>query len=381
MLFILDTNAFHHNWQFSSESSKAFLDYVSKTQSKIAMPRVVWDEIRKNHREELKGKIEIYAKAAKHLSSVLPNKTEFVIFPEDSTELDEMTEEYMQGLMSKLGLSDSDFIEYENIFLERVTKRAIYWKKPFIKENQKAYKDSLIWEMVLERSKLPNPKPKGQVEEVTFITNNSKDFSQNGENQALHSDLEADLKLVGRTSGNDFYYYNTLENFIENHYQVIKSIDYNKIDAHIQSSKYVIDDLFESFDENEQMIKRDLAGKTKYVYEPNMRQFKRNAKISRFELLNSYAYEYQKSQKIIAFMNYKVTVETRFSYFDWEEKLPDESYATIIYEVGFSITFEGDAFNEPEIENFKASTENITFEKVENFDIFDSDYFYDLNES
>ena len=147
MEIIVDTNILFNDWILRSDDSKAFLDFVARTGSIIYIPRIVWEETRKNYREEIASKHAAYVRASKQFGRSLIEQPDLKRI---EINFDDEADRYMDWLRNELRFDGlSNVLPYGD-FTERIANRAMAKRKPFNMQNNNEYKDTLLWETVLD---------------------------------------------------------------------------------------------------------------------------------------------------------------------------------------------------------------------------------------
>ena len=243
MEIIIDTNILFSDWALRTEDSRAFLDFVERTGSVIYIPEIVWEETRKNYLDEITSKHAAYVKASKQFGRI------FVVQPElKRVEIDfeKEADSYLEWLQRELKFNGSNILPYGE-FTKRIAARVMAKRKPFNMENDHEYKDTLVWETVLD---VVGTKVGRGDNEVVLISNDSDAFAavkqnkqvrnQKAEKQEgiLHHQLEEDVSTAlesGKAS--NFYYYHSFSAFLAAHYTPIKGIDEHSVKSYLEDSE------------------------------------------------------------------------------------------------------------------------------------------------
>ncbi|UOG76763.1 PIN domain-containing protein [Hymenobacter tibetensis] len=230
---ILDTNVYFTDWKLESPSARAFLDYIEKTGSRIIVPQIVWDEIEVNYRKELEKKHANYEKASEDLVALLrfyPSSRLMTFFnTEYEIDVNDEVMNYKILLSEKIGIKGgSGVMPYGMGVFKAVTDRALNKKHPFNGVNDREYKDSLLWEMVLSAFR-----NKSNSNDFVFISNDGNAFTDSKKDRkVLRPELQAEIdKVKGERS---FYFYRDLATFVENHYAIIRSVKPKDIWDHLE---------------------------------------------------------------------------------------------------------------------------------------------------
>ena len=178
--------------------------------SKLLIPQIVCSEVTNKYKEKndiLIGDIEKAAsKAARHyshandLSMYVDNIRDAVL---DNTA--EYFNYFLNDLCNRVGV---EVIDYPNIAHKDVVERALLRKKPFDNKGENGYRDTLIWETLLEISaRYPDV-------DIFFISSNINDFAKKTEDASitLHPTLAGEL-TYNRIY--NIFYYSSLNDFIK----------------------------------------------------------------------------------------------------------------------------------------------------------------------
>jgi hypothetical protein len=232
MLIILDTNSLHGKWNFENPELKSFFLYAEKTRSKILIPEIVWNEIKKNYRDEFIEKREKYAAAAKQFSSAIIDGKKPIVYEADA---EEQTNHYMTWLDQKLNtLSDKIIIPFNNTTLNRLARRATYKLPPFNKTNDKELKDALVWESVIDvlsdKSNYPD-------KDICLISHDGC-FGSSGKKEILNEILRKEADDLTTASGStSLLFYRTTTHFLSEHNSPIAGISSEKINEYLISAE------------------------------------------------------------------------------------------------------------------------------------------------
>lgn len=244
MEIIVDTNILFNDWILRSDDSKAFLDFVARTGSIIYIPRIVWEETRKNYREEIASKHAAYVRASKQFGRSLIEQPDLKRI---EINFDDEADRYMDWLRNELRFDGlSNVLPYGD-FTERIANRAMAKRKPFNMQNNNEYKDTLLWETVLD---VVSAQVGRGDNEIVLISNDSNAFgvgklhqaqanrikNQKGEKQkgVLDSQLEEDIQYaLEKGKASNFYYYESFAEFLASHYTPIKGIDESSVKEYL----------------------------------------------------------------------------------------------------------------------------------------------------
>jgi predicted nucleic acid-binding protein len=247
MNILLDTNVLFGDWTLRSADAQAFLDYVENTSSTIYVPRIVWEEIKKNQHEDLAKKYEAYEAACKRLGSSMVNQPDFKVVKFEHAITGD---DYLDWLRKKLSFDVLENVLPYGDYTERIANRVMAKRKPFNLQNSNEYKDSLVWETVLD---VVTGNMGKKAEEVVFISNDVNAFGA-GKNQqegrsergvkgerqigVLHPQLQEDVDTaLAQQQVKRFYYYETFAEFLATHYMPIQGINPGTVLSYLASEE------------------------------------------------------------------------------------------------------------------------------------------------
>lgn len=197
MKILIDTNIFYNNWYLNNAYFEYLFNFVENTNSELLISEVVVDEVEGKFNEQLVTLRQNFKKNIQ-LSEKLLDKT-------FSFNLKEVLVDYSFKTVIDNKSDYITYFDYNKISNKTLVQRAIAVTKPF-GENDKGYRDSLIWLSFLEHLNT-NPSK----DEIVMINNNSNDFlnkDKNGLNNQLVKDLEE------KKINNKFTIYTSLKDFI-----------------------------------------------------------------------------------------------------------------------------------------------------------------------
>lgn len=204
MNIIIDSSIICADFQLKGSYFRVLFDSLDRIGARLSIPQLVVDEVKNKYAECLwdnKSKTDRIMLDFKRLTGeVIANSVS-----EDFVK--EKLKDYNQMLTNKLSELEAIILKYPAIPHEHLVQRALSRKKPF-SESGKGYRDSLIWESVVELMS------ENKNETVYFINANSHDFCD--KELALHPDLIVDLEKKGLNPKN-IVIFNSLEGFIDKH--------------------------------------------------------------------------------------------------------------------------------------------------------------------
>jgi len=244
MNIILDTNIYQANFSLTSARWEALSAYLHRTDDWLVMPYVVKYELISNYRGELKSTITNLKEAVKKFKNVATtqeykdvvagiNKLE----DRNKEKLDRESENYIDYI--KKAIVNVKLVDLPLIDLKSVVDRGLKKEKPF-KQSGEGLKDTVLWESLLAFCR------DEKIKSVIFVTNNSKDFGAG----KLFPVLQQQINKAGIT----VHYYNSIEDFIKEHFETIKDITLDE--SHIDI--YELESLMEIFLKNNLLVSERL---------------------------------------------------------------------------------------------------------------------------
>jgi len=195
MQILIDTNAFHGEWELTSPHARLLLAAARSDEVDVIVPEVVIIETAGMARRELGTAWENHEKARRTLTALGE--------PIDKLDLDleAKAAEYEQRLRQKLRENGVSTPQPTNVSHIDLVKRAVARQKPF-NQHGGGYRDSLIWLHAVEAA---------HDDEVVIVTNNHVDFARSKDEptelaDALKHELEAhgletDVVTIVKTIG------------------------------------------------------------------------------------------------------------------------------------------------------------------------------------
>ncbi|KXY37012.1 PIN domain-containing protein [Bacillus sp. FSL L8-0199] len=236
MLVVLDANVIKKNFMLTSIDFNNLIDYLIKTQSKLIIPQIVWEEIQNLFKKDLEQRYEDYKNGVLKLNVLLMDPVE------NNTEInvDKKTADYMDYIKDRLSLKDEGIVKYKQEYLPEVVNRAIHRIKPCSPKGEE-FRDTLLWLTVLDIAK------ENSDEQLVLISHNTKEFAADNNKEVLHPDLEREVNDLDL----DVQYYNSLGQFIQRHATKIKFVDETWIKDQINIDE-VNDNFLHILNENEE---------------------------------------------------------------------------------------------------------------------------------
>lgn len=186
MKVVLDSNILISDFWMASISFKMLLENSKNSKIDLHIPKVVIHETCNKFTSRIKSHSSNISKEVKAFEKLSKFNTVINVPPEFEIEIIKNYESFLENIIKDNNIT---IIDYPNTSHEYLAQKAMLKKKPF-NENEKGYRDNLIWENVkslvsAEDIEIP------ATPEVIFITQNYKDFV---ENHNLHKDLVEDLE-------------------------------------------------------------------------------------------------------------------------------------------------------------------------------------------
>ncbi len=313
MNVVLDTNILREDLPMKSTKFNILFDYIKKTNSKVIMPKIVYQEIAAVYKREIIDRLQEFRKAKGALKGVLVDASiqDFKIVIANEVK------KYLAFLKKKLGISDNDIIPYEDDYLKEVVERAIRRTKPF-SERGEGFRDALLWLTILDIARTTDQKI------LIFISSNVKHFASKG---CLHYTLFKEAEDEGLT----IKYYNSISHFIKDHASKIDYITYEWLVSAIDLDiidKEVIDTL-KSKGEHQLLEWAKLEDKKTTGYVNPISSFMDIDEFYVYEMMNGSLY-------VEALYNGEVEVEFEVEE-EIEEKILDYEYDYDVIEHDFEL--------------------------------------------
>ncbi|MGB7210754.1 MAG: PIN domain-containing protein [Pyrinomonadaceae bacterium] len=196
MDIVLDTNILRGDPLLRSVEFDVLVDFVRKTDSRIRMPTIVFDEVIAVYTRELTKRVADFEKADRSLKGF--------VFDYKSVRATVSIEEvvrYKRRLLERLGIKESDLVELKGTYLQEVVNRAIH-RRPPCSEKGEEIRDAIIWLSALDVA------DESYDSAVSFISNNTRQF-------ALDNNLHPRLLSEADDRGLIIHYYKSLIEFVE----------------------------------------------------------------------------------------------------------------------------------------------------------------------
>jgi len=304
MNVVIDTNIIRRDLKFKDKNFEILLDYLSKTNSKIVMPRIVIEEISGIYKRMLIDKKDEYMNSLRKLNSILIGKS---FKNEIDISTNNEVNQYLKYMKSNLKISEEDIIEYKTEYLKDIVIRAIERKKPCDNKGQQ-FRDAILWLTILDYTKSQSDK------KIIFISNNPKDFSSGDSNE-----LDPQLKEEAKVFNIEIIYFKTISDFVREHAAKIEFITKEWIGENIDESTII------------KMFNHIIEKKDKYILDNIKGSLEYGKSITGYIqstgyinscLIDFYVYEMSDGTLLLN-LEYEFEKEYEFEY---EEELEKEEY-------------------------------------------------------
>lgn len=186
MKVVIDSNIIISDFWMESIPSKMLLENSKSGQIDLYIPKVVLDEVCNKFNERIRAHSSNISKEVRSFEKLSKQTTSIFITKEAEDKIFEDYKTYLNKIITENSIK---ILKYPNTSHEYLAKKAMLKKKPF-NENEKGYRDNLIWENIkslISSEDIEIP----ATPELIFITKNYKDFT---ENNNIHGDLIEDLE-------------------------------------------------------------------------------------------------------------------------------------------------------------------------------------------
>jgi predicted nucleic acid-binding protein len=187
---VLDTSVLVPDFRLRNKLFRSVLRTARDLRDHIYIPKIVIDELINKFREGLQSSYDSLRQHENRIMDLIDSR-----LGERRIDVSEQVAIYADWLQDELSRNEIQQINYPYISHESLVKRALARRKPFSGEGQRGYRDAVLWETILARSK-----PTG--EEILFVSRNIRDFADPEDSHKLHSQLLDDLCSLrhGRSS-------------------------------------------------------------------------------------------------------------------------------------------------------------------------------------
>jgi hypothetical protein len=181
--YALDTNAIREDFRFRRNPWRLFLREGRLGHLKILVPEIVVDEAVNLYREDAANALRSATKARRSLLGLGADQTGV---PPVELDVEALTDAYAARLREALESAKADFLPYPRVSHEDVVRRALDRRRPFDSEGKDGYRDTVVWETLLNAVVATDP--------IMLITADNAAFSSKGSTAlipALADELEA----------------------------------------------------------------------------------------------------------------------------------------------------------------------------------------------
>lgn len=181
MQIFIDTNVIVKEGFFRSKSSLLFLKAAKFLGIEVIVPEIVIDEVKGVFSSKLREETSKYDSARKTLA-------ELVKVDEHAIDICGEASKYSAWLDDHMRLYNVHVMPYPRVTVREIVRESYKGQKPF-GDKDTQYKDFIIWKTLSGYVK-----EQEQPDTTYFVTNNTKDFCEQRENQFfLHSQLQQEV--------------------------------------------------------------------------------------------------------------------------------------------------------------------------------------------
>lgn len=269
MIVILDSNIYTSDFYMRGNNFYIFLDYIKRADIELFIPTLILEEVKHNFYSTISNTKAQIDKQIANLTRRIGDK--IADNPITEEVLEKKCHDYSNFLKTKIEDYNIKVLEYPDISHEKVSKRAILKRKPF-KENGDGYRDTIIWETLLELGKKED-------REIIFITRNTSDFCDlKGNSYNLHKDLRKEI------TENKIELYIDLKHYLEQY--VLPKFDRKEaVIEQILQEEYPFENIFEMLSNlvistiNNYGTTKAKSLKSEYYENPRLLSFEKSPKI------------------------------------------------------------------------------------------------------
>ena len=218
----MDSNIFRGDLLLRSKEIDIMLFYLQKTDSRVVIPQLVFEEIKELYRKVVTERVREYSKAKNNLRLSI---IEMPILEEINIDIDKEIGKYIEYVYQRFSLDESDIFPYKNEYLGEVVNRAIQRKKPCGEDGQ-GFRDAILWLSILDYACEVYEK------QIVFISNNTKDFADS--KNVLHGDLIQDAQ----NKNVSINYFVSVKDFIAEHTVKIDFVTHAWLETKLIELKY-----------------------------------------------------------------------------------------------------------------------------------------------
>ena len=186
--YIIDTNFIHLDFFLRGTNITVLAVSANNLGYHVYMPQVVYDEMCNQYNEEVEKAV---AQQTKYLEQIDRVSAQRNVVP--AIQKEKLKGAYPPILKQRCDSLGITVLEYPHISHRDVVQRELQCRKP-IKSGTKGYRDTLIWETILEFASILKDD-----NSVILLSNNTKDFAK--DSTQLHPDLIEDCSQRGLVDG------------------------------------------------------------------------------------------------------------------------------------------------------------------------------------
>jgi predicted nucleic acid-binding protein len=187
MNVVFDSNIFRQDMGLRSNRITVLLDYLRRTESKLVIPQVVWEELLANYERLLRQEAGKLEQAHREVKKILVSDT---LAPLAALDIEAEISRYKQKILTTFGLTEADIVPYRPEYLEDVVRRATRRKRP-CSDSGEEIRDAIVWLSVKDIAHADGD------HRVVFISANKKQFAHEKDEHSLHPDLAAEEEAEG----------------------------------------------------------------------------------------------------------------------------------------------------------------------------------------
>jgi hypothetical protein len=181
---VLDTSVLVPDFRLRSTLFRGVLRAAQDLRDDIYIPKIVVDELINKFREELQSSCDSLRRYENKIRGLIDSRMR-----ERRIDVSEQLALYSDWLRGELSRNKIQSIDYPRMSHEPLVKRALARRKPFCPEGQRGYRDAVLWEIILSRSRVSR-------EEILFVSKNTRDFADPEDSHKLHPHLIEDLRSL-----------------------------------------------------------------------------------------------------------------------------------------------------------------------------------------
>lgn len=180
MNIVFDTNIIFKDWYLRGPNISLLEKFITLSNSILFIPKIVIEETINRYKETIDMKVQ----SIQSLNGLQPSSINKI----QNLDVRKIVDSYSKEFLARLNELKVIQPEYSNIPHKKVVARDLARKRPFQKSG-KGYRDSLLWENILNQIASSQTK-------TFFISNNHTDFC-NKDSKILHDNLKEDLQEKG----------------------------------------------------------------------------------------------------------------------------------------------------------------------------------------